>query len=166
RANTPPLREQNPTTHVNVDAVTNIDHIVPQGGSREVPEERVLAQHVIAVDPGRVRAGAHSQTTVDGGALTAVRLANPKVDPRRILLDNLDGLISTAAIEDKVLEILVALQEDGPDGFLEELPLIERWGHDRDSRPRSRAQFPFRESRAFFGPRPSGLVPRRLREFS
>src|SRR4029453_10623233 len=102
----------------------NIDEVGGDRLGREVMRKRVFAEHVITVDPGGECAGSHSQTAIDCGALSTIGLADPEVDPLRILFDDLNGSVAAPTIDDEVLEIRVFLKEDRSDRCLEELPLV------------------------------------------
>src|SRR2546426_12229008 len=95
----------------------------------------IMMQHVIAINPRGEKARTHSQATINGCALPTVRFARPVGQPRSILFDDLDGVISTSAIEYYVLQIWIPLEQNRANCLFNEPPLIKGGGHHGYARP-------------------------------
>jgi hypothetical protein len=81
---------------------------------------------VVAVDVGDELAGGSSQTLVEGVGLPTVGLGDPPGEAIAIALDDLRRTVGRAPVDDDVLQIGVALVEDGVQGSLDERSLVER----------------------------------------
>ena len=75
------------------------------------------------------------QSFVESVRLTMILLAHPIGQPVFVSPDDIDGAVGRAAVHDDVLEIGVALKEDGADCLLDELALIVARRDDGDARP-------------------------------
>src|SRR5262249_31889908 len=61
-----------------------------------------------------------------------VRLGDPPGQAVLVATDDVERPVSRARVDDHVLQVRVALVEDGPDGPLDESSLVERRRDDRD----------------------------------
>jgi hypothetical protein len=83
----------------------------------------------------------------------------------RVFPDDLNGVVHAAAIENEILEIWITLQENRPDGFLDEPSLVEGRCNYSDSRTRMGLRL-ITQAQAFFRPWPTPPARRWWREFS
>jgi hypothetical protein len=97
--------------------------------------ERAWQVVVVAVDVGHDVAARALESLVERVGLAAILLADPPREPVRIGLDDLDGAVGGPAVDDHVLERLVALVEHRSQRSLEESRLVERRRDDRQLRP-------------------------------
>jgi hypothetical protein len=136
RMNPTSVREEDVAGLVDVHTVANVDDVVGKVTIREKIEERIPAEQVVAVNPGGVSTGPDAQSPIDRSTLAAVWFAHPEIDPGRILLDDLDGVVSACPIQHEVLEIWIALEKNRSDRLLDERSLVEGRRDDRDPRAR------------------------------
>jgi hypothetical protein len=54
----------------------------------------------------------------------------------RVFPDDLNGVVHATTIENEILEVWITLKENRPDGFLDELSVVERRCNYSDSRTR------------------------------
>lgn len=111
-------------------------------GGEEPPhaEKGARLQQVIGVQiTDDLPAGA-AQALVDGIGLAAVGLAGIGEAPL-VFFQDLQGGITGAAIDHQVLEVGIALIQDGSNGGLDKIPLVERRGDDGDFWQRSSGHF-------------------------
>src|SRR3954454_18554031 len=87
---------------------------------------------VVAVQIGHDLSRRTRQPLVDRVGLPGVRLGDPPGEAVLVAAGDLHGLVRCTAIDDHVLEVRVALVQDGADRPLDETPLVERWGDDRE----------------------------------
>src|SRR5688572_26790050 len=148
------VREKNSACFVNIDTVTYINRFTIKTDAKNMVGKRVLDEHVVAVDPGGVQSGSHSQAAVNCRTLAAVRFAHPKVKPRRIFFENFNSVVRTSAVENNILEVEITLKKDRPDCLLNKPTVIEGWSHDRNAGQGTIWRLP--HLRTLFCPRPTG----------
>ena len=76
-------------------------------------------EHVIAAQPVHNRAGIPGKPLVDSIGLPFVSLADPSIQERIVPAQNLGAAVGAAAVENEILEIRIALQENRTNRFLE-----------------------------------------------
>ena len=72
------------------------------------------------------------EALVEGVGLAAVLFADPEGEVLFVALDDVDGAVGAATVDDDVLEFWVVLGEDGVDGLLQEGGLVVAGGDDRE----------------------------------
>ena len=97
-------------------------------------------ERIVRVEEGQDVAARAREALVDGIGLAAVGLANDDEVPETG--EDRGRVVARESVDDDMLEIGIILVEHAPDGALDESPLIERGGHDRDPRPAAGASLP------------------------
>src|SRR5690349_10747112 len=117
-----------------------INHTAVETNSRRVLSKRISVEHIVAVNPGCEFTCSSVQPPIDRIALATIRVTHPETYPGLIFLNDVDGAICAASIEDEIFDVGVSLQEDRSDRLLQECSLIKRRRDDADPWPRFAVQ--------------------------
>src|SRR5438552_605581 len=123
--NSTAMGENNVACLIQVPAISDVDCVAIEVICDCVIVKCVPAQHVVAVDPRCEKAGCTIQSPIDCVTLARIGFAHAIRQPPRVFLYYFNRIICASSVENQVLEIRVALQENGAEGCLDKLPLIE-----------------------------------------
>jgi hypothetical protein len=84
--------------YINVETIAHVDNIRAKADACRMLNQGVLAEQVIAVDPGGQKTRAHLEATIDGCTLPPIRFAHPITQPGGIFLEDVDRVIRARCI--------------------------------------------------------------------
>ena len=90
---------------------------------------------VVGIEPREDLAGSHRPAFGNGIALAPIGLTGPVAQAITVPLQDAEGVIGAARVEDDILEVRIILGKDGGDRTFKELSLVVGRRYNCNSRP-------------------------------